>query len=258
MSDADVHGGPVHDDEAEHDPDEEVQLWRPGEVTLTLLFPPFPDPDVTEREPLPAHDPVRARRVVEELGTVAEVLEQLPERPVGDLAWPEVRADLDFVAVGCWGGVVMVFEPALGSDLLREAMTAEVARQRARHPEARIVGSVALDYGNCYLEEQVLLPSGQEVFAGGWDCDDEDGWTFAGDPREVLRAIGVDRETAAEVGFDLDDAPCERAWSDLGVLALGLHRSPAGGVEERHVSYFRVRRSQEGAANLADVWFARS
>lgn len=94
------------------------------------------------------------------------------------------------------------------------------------------------------------------MFVGGWDCDDEDVWSFDGDPEEVLRALGIEREKAAEVGFDLDEEPRDRIWSDLGVMALGLHRPVAGGgVEHRRVSCFRVRRSEEGAGNLGDVWF---
>ncbi|MFE3651481.1 DUF6333 family protein [Streptomyces sp. NPDC059122] len=258
MTNADVHEDATHGHDDAPDPQEEVTPWRHSDVNLTLLFPPFPDPAAAERRPLPPHDPVRARRVVEELGTVAEVLERLPDRPVGDLTWPEVRADLDFVSVGCWGNAVAVFEPALGSDLLCEAMTEEVARQRERHPEARIVGSVELDYGNSYLEDHVVLPTGEEVFAGGWDCDDEEGWSFVGDPEGLLRALGITREEAAEAGFDLDDEPRDRVWSDLGLLALGLHGPLAGGgVEHRRVSTFRVRRSEVGAGNLDDVWLRR-
>jgi hypothetical protein len=124
---------------------------------------------------------------------------------------PEVRADLELVAVGCWGNVVHIVDPALGSDLLTDAMTQEVRRQRERHPQARIVGSLEMDYGNSYCEDVVDLPSGENAYAGGWDCDDER--DLLGDPEEVLRAIGVGRGAAADAGFDLDEEPTERVWS---------------------------------------------
>ncbi|REK89278.1 hypothetical protein DY245_15990 [Streptomyces inhibens] len=231
--------------------DEVLPKWG-SHAVLTLHFPPFPDPDASGDPALAPHDPVRARQVVEELGTVGEVLEQLPERPIGDVPDPEVRADLELVAVGCWGNVVHIVEPALGSDLLTEAMTEEIRRQRERHPQARIVGSLEIDYGNSYCEDVVDLPGGEKAYAGGWDCDDD--WEFLGDAEEVLRAIGVDRGPAAEAGFDLDEEPRDRVWSDLGTLAIwGLH-SGAGG---RQVSVFRVRRTEEAAFHLEEVWFGR-
>ncbi|MDI3417741.1 DUF6333 family protein [Streptomyces luteolus] len=206
-------------------PTDEVRpKWGSG-ATLTLLFPPFPEQEQEQDTGAESaddrgdvgvtpHDPVRARQFVEALGTVAEVVEELPCVPAVDVPMPEVRADLDRVAVGCWGNVVHIVEPALGSDLLTEALYAEIRRQRARHPEARIVGSVEMDYGNSYLEDAVLLPGGEEVIAGGWDCDED--WNITGDPEALLRAIGVDRESAAEAGFDLDDEPSERDWPMLG------------------------------------------
>ncbi|WP_158713159.1 DUF6333 family protein [Streptomyces sp. NRRL S-1813] len=232
--------------------EEVVPKWG-SRAELTLRFPPFPEPDVTVGPASVAHDPVRARQVVEELGTIAEVLEQLPDRPLGDVSDPRVRADLDLVAVGCWGNVVHIIEPALGSDLLTPAMTLEVRRQRARHPQARIVGSLEIDYGNSYCEDVVDLPGGVEAFAGGWDCDDE--WEFSGDPEAVLRAIGVDRGAAADAGFELDEEPLDRVWSDLGNLAIwGLHAGAAAGLP---VSVFRVRRTPEAAIDLKEVWFGR-
>ncbi|MFF2809414.1 DUF6333 family protein [Streptomyces sp. NPDC058000] len=268
MADADVHEdgidlneesaegsdeGSDEESDEESDPNEEVKLWRGAEIDLTLIFPPFPTPGAGAAVRAP-HDPVRARRFVEELSTVAEVLEQLPDRPVDDIPAPEVRADLDCVAVGCWGNVVCFLDPALGSDMLSPAMEEEIARQRERYPEARIVGSVELDYGNSYLEDHVVLPSGEQLFVGGWDCDGDDAWTYAGDPGEILRAIGVDRETAAGAGFDLDEEPRERSWSALGALVVGRFVYTG---EEPTVSYFRVRRTEDGAYSRDEVWFSR-
>ncbi|MCK7627545.1 DUF6333 family protein [Streptomyces sp. RS10V-4] len=240
----------------DHDPQEEVALWRGADITLSLLFPPFPDPVGAVRPALPPHDPVRARAFAEQLGTVAEVLEVLPARPLGDLPQPEVRADLDHVAVGCWGGLVQITDPALGCDLVSDAMSDEIAAQRARHPQARIVGSVEVDHGNAYLEDEVVLPTGEHLFAGGWDCDGDEGWEYRGDPDAILRAIGADPETAAEAGFEPDGEPYQRDYGALGAVVLGLHRPVAGG-EERQVSVFRVRRSRRGCGNLREVWFRR-
>ncbi|MFD8543114.1 DUF6333 family protein [Streptomyces sp. NPDC059649] len=251
--------GPGGDSEkgAKKGTDEVVPKYG-SRAVLTLRFPPFPDPDGPEEQALVPHDPVRARQVVEELGTVEEVLEQLPVRLVADMPDPEVRADLDLVAVGCWGNAVHIIDPALGGDLLTYAMAEEVRRQRERHPDARIAGSVEMDYGNSYLLDVVDLPGGVESYAEGWDCDDE--WEFAGDPEEVLRSIGVDREAAAEAGFDLDEEPCDRVWSDLGILAVwglpgGLGVGPGAGGQQ--VSVFRVRRTSGAAFDLEEVWFGR-
>ncbi|GAB7029072.1 DUF6333 family protein [Streptomyces sp. NPDC021749] len=246
-------GGPEGGAGAKKGTDEVVPKLG-SRAVLTLRFPPFPDPGGADEPALVAHDPVRARRVVEELGTVEEVLEQLPDRPLADVPDPEVRADLDLVVVGCWGNVVHITDPALGGDLLTYAMTEEVRRQRERHPEARIVGSVDMDYGNSYLEDVVDLPGGERAYAGGWDCDDE--WELDGDPEEVLRAIGVDREAAAEAGFDLDEEPCDRSWSDLGTLAI-WGRGPGAGAVGRKVSVFRVRRTSGAAFDLEEIWFGR-
>lgn len=218
-------------------------------AVLTMWFPPFTEPTV----PAP-HDPVRARRFVEELGTVEEIIEQLPDIDIADVADPRVRADLDLVAVGCWGNMVHIVEPALGSDLLTEALTDETTRQRARHPEARIVGSVDIDYGNSYLQDVVLLPTGEELTAGGWDCDED--WEIFGDAEAVLRAIGVDRSTATEEGFDLDDEPSERDWPVLGTLALGGGLHPAADSRLK-VSVFRVRRTPSARFDLEEVWLGR-
>ncbi|MDI3387580.1 DUF6333 family protein [Streptomyces sp. B-S-A8] len=247
--------GTAREEERAPSPTDEVRpKWGSG-ATLTLLFPPFPNPSrdqPAETSAAPtAHDPVRARQFVAALGTVAEVVEELPCVPATELPMVEVRADLDRVAVGCWGNVVHIVEPALGSDLLTEALAREVDRQRARHAEARIVGSVDMDYGNSYLQDAVVLPSGEEVIAGGWDCDED--WEVVGDPEAVLRALGVDPASAAEAGFDLDERPSQREWPELGVLALGGDR-PAWQAG-RQVSVFHVRRTDDAEFHLGEVWF---
>ncbi|MFF4697299.1 DUF6333 family protein [Streptomyces chattanoogensis] len=238
------------ENEDELDPDEDVRVNWSGN-TLALLFPPFPAPGATDSPALAPHDPVRARRFVESLGTVEEILEQLPDRTWDDVPEPEVRADLDLVAVGCWGNLLQIVDPALASDLIVLAMDEEIARQRERHPQARIVASLTLDYGNTYYEDTVDLPSGESVKAGGWDCDESDGWQVYGDPEEVLRAIGVDRAAAADAGFDLDEEVPQRIWSNLGDLALGGHERYDDSLP---ISVFRVRRTKRAAGDLEEVW----
>ncbi|MDI3405254.1 DUF6333 family protein [Streptomyces cavernicola] len=251
---------------------EEVVPKMGSRATLTLQFPPFPEPDAdadvgagagtgegaeedgqrsvdVSRTP---HDPERARQFVAALGTVEAVVEELPSVSLQDFPDPETRADLDRVAVGCWGNVVHIIEPALGSDLLTEALTSEIDRQRTQHPEARIVGSVEMDYGNSYLQDAVILPDGEEVIAGGWDCDDD--WEIVGDAAAVLRKLGVDPARAEEAGFDLDEEPSQRDWSALGSLALGGDGYQASSFGEK-VSVFHVRRTESAEFNLDEVWF---
>ncbi|WP_187369913.1 DUF6333 family protein [Streptomyces boluensis] len=251
-------GTTADDDEEELDGSQEVRPKWGSRAVLTLLFPPFSTPDSPtpkggpDGPSLTPHDPVRARRIVEELGTVEGVIEELPAVSLWDAPEVEVRSDLDRVLVGCWGNVVHIVEPALGSDLLTNALTNETDRQRARYPEARIVGSVDMDYGNSYLEDVVILPGGEELVAGGWDCDDD--WDIVGDPEVILNALGVDRETAAEEGFDLDDEPSERDWPSLGSIALGGETHPAADSRLK-VSVFHVRRTSSARFDLEEVWF---
>ncbi|MEV0096270.1 DUF6333 family protein [Streptomyces sp. NPDC050738] len=234
--------------------DEVLPKW--GTAELTLRFPPFPEPGALSDPYFAPHDPVRARAVVEALGTVAEVLEELPDRPeVGDVSSTAVRADLELVAVGCWGNVVHVLDPALVGDLLADPMDTEVLRQRQLHPEARIAGSVEVDYGNSYLQDLVVLPGGEEMNVFGWDCDDD--WDYVGDPEAVLRALGIGREAAAAAEFDLDEEPRDRDWSALGTLAIWGVATGHHAVD-RQVSVFRVRRTENAAFDLEEIWFGRS
>ncbi|MFJ9854210.1 DUF6333 family protein [Streptomyces sp. NPDC101150] len=248
-TDLDANPGLVPD--PEDDPHTRVRAW--GSVELTMLFPPFGGPGASGDGVRAAHDPVRARQVVESLGTVEEVLEQLPDRAWEELSAPEVRADLDYVAVGCWGNVTRIIDPALASDLLANCMTREMARQRARHPQARIVGSVDLSYGNAYLEDEVALPGVENVRVFGWDCDEDDDWEVYGDPEEVLRVLGVDRAAAAEAGFDLDDEVSERDWPALGRFALEGFGPRLGQL----VSVFRVRHTSGAIFERDEVWIDR-
>ncbi|MEU9114489.1 DUF6333 family protein [Streptomyces sp. NPDC048483] len=239
-----------HDAPTGTDPDEELQAW--GTVELTLLFPPFPAPGEAGGPVLALHDPVRARQVVEALGTVEEIVARLPDRSWEDLPEPETRADLDLVAVGCWGRLVRIVDPALGSSFTVLAMDEEIARQRKRHPEARIVASICLELGVGHEEDTVQLPGGGRVSAVRWDSSDPDAWRVHGDPAEMLRVLGVDRAVAVDAGFDLDAEPRERLWRQLGSLALGGFSSDD--ADGRQVSVFRVRRTEQTEGDLEEVW----
>ncbi|MFI8520496.1 DUF6333 family protein [Streptomyces sp. NPDC085481] len=225
-----------------------VDKW--GHYELTLLFPPFTSTAGTPTPP--PNDPGRARRVAESLGTVAEVVEELPSRALDDLPKPGTRADLDVVAVGCWGDLVLVVDPALASDAVVSAMADEVDRQRALHPDARITGSVFLDAGQEYNEHLLDLPGGPSLRVGGWD--DGDAWTLHGDPEQVLRALGIDPADHGDADVDLDDEPHLVDWDAYLALALGPQVTDRDRFRLRP-SLFRVRRTAEAAAGLTDVWF---
>ncbi|WP_370415022.1 DUF6333 family protein [Streptomyces fradiae] len=224
-----------------------VDKW--GHYELTLIFPPF-----TREAPetAPPNDPGRARRVAESLGTVAEVLEELPSRALDELPRPETRAGLDLVAVGCWGGTVLVVDPALAGDAVVAAMAEEIGRQRALHPEARIAGSVLLDAGQAYEEHLIDLPGGPALRVGGWD--DEEAWEPDGDPAELLRAVGIDPADHGDADVDLDEEPRLADWDAYVLLALGRQLTD-GDRSRLRPSLFRVRRTERAAANLTDVWF---
>ena len=130
-----------------------------GSHELALLHPPFPGAD-TRR---PFNDAERARRVAETLGSVAAVVGELPSHALSALPSPETRDDLDVVAVGCWGPLVIVVDPALTSDAVVTALADEVAHQRGLHPEARIIGSVSIDGGAEYRETIALEPGAELV-----------------------------------------------------------------------------------------------
>ncbi|MFI8960678.1 DUF6333 family protein [Streptomyces sp. NPDC053493] len=227
-----------------------VDKW--GTYELTLLFPPFtPTGPTLSDAPAPPNDPVRARRVAESLGTVAEVVEELPSRALDDLPSPGTRDDLDVVAVGCWGGLVLVVDPALASDAVVSSMAEEIGRQRALHPDARITGAVFLDAGQEFSEYLVDLPGGPALRVGGWD--DEEEWARHGDPEEILRTLDVDPAGHGE-DLDLDEDPRFVDWDAFLALALGPQVTD-GDRSRLRPSLFRVRRSERGAAALADVWF---
>lgn len=218
------------------DPDDALEKW--GSHELALLHPPFPAAGAQR----PYNDAERALRVVETLGTVAGVVEELPSHALSDTPPPETSADLDVVAAGCWGPLVIVVDPALASDAVVTALADEVAHQRGLHPAARIAGSVSIDGGAEYRETIVDLPGVPQLRVGGWD--DGEPWDFEGDPRAILRALGVEAE--------LDDDPRHTDWVSFADLALGPAAAWARDV--MRPSRFRVERTEPAARRLRDVW----
>ncbi|TJZ52905.1 hypothetical protein FCH28_17170 [Streptomyces piniterrae] len=234
-----------------------VRPWRGSTTELMLYFPPFPEPGTSAGPPvLEPHDPVRARRIVETLGTVDEVLEQLPDRRREDLAEPEERAELAYVAVGCWGNYVWISDPALGDYGMGCGMDPEVERQRELNPQARIVGTMHMDYALNYYQDVVVLPGGQRLDASGWG-DADPGIEVYGDPEEVLRAAGFDPASVTDRYIDPEepDDPGCAYWSSYTDLFLGGFGDIEWHVrDELTVSFFRVRRSERAESDLEEVW----
>ncbi|MFI9047916.1 DUF6333 family protein [Streptomyces sp. NPDC053427] len=242
--------------------DEKPEYLKPhgGQTELTLLFPPFRASGARGGpSPSEAHDPVRARRTVETLLTVDAVLEQLPDRRKQDLRSPEVRADLDLVAVGCWGNGVQIFDPAWGDNGLTGALLNEVGEQRRLNPQARIVGWVDMDYGLHFTRHVVNVPEGAALSVEGWDSGE--GWTVRGDPEEVLRAAGIDPASVRERYIRLEDAddpddPGDRYLHDWDAYAGLFHEGFDDlGDPDLKVSVFRVRRTRRAESDIREAWW---
>ncbi|MGW8975038.1 DUF6333 family protein [Streptomyces platensis] len=236
-----------------------VRAWRGSTTLLTLSFPPFREPAAAAGPWAPEpHDPVRARRVVESLGTVDGVLEELPARRTADLEDPEMRADLDYVAVGCWGGIVWISDPALGDYGMGCGMDQEVGVQRALHPEARIVGTMSMDYGLTYRQHVVDLPGGHQLDVSGWI--DAEGLEVTGDPEEMLRVIGIDPASVRDRYTDPDE-PDNIDWCDwdcyTDFFVGGFADTDPSTHQGLWASLFRVRRSESAQGDLAEVWLGK-
>ncbi|MGW8380291.1 DUF6333 family protein [Streptomyces sp. ODS28] len=217
---------------------------------ITRVHPP-PPAHVTPRTVggVPAHDSARAREVIGELSTVSAVLEELPQVARGDLGSPSEPGDLDCVAVGCWGGVVQIHDPAFGEDGTASFNLDPVFDAQVKaHPEARITAACEMDFSLTYAKYLAHVPGAPPVSVEGWDE-----MTVAGDPAEALRACGDD-PARPRVDFDFDFADPDRLdWSAyLDLIACGLHLPLAD--EPLEVSVFRVSRPEDIRENLEEVW----
>lgn len=197
---------------------------------------------------LPAHDPARARALVRELPTVAGV-EELAPVPRLDVRSPTTFDDLDYVTVGCWGGVVQITDPAFGEDGITSGNLDPVFEGQVKaHPDARIIGACEMDFSLTYGKYLVHVPGAPDVSADGWDE-----MTVSGDPAEALRACGTGPEGPGAEGLDFAD-PDALNWGEyLDRIACGLYIPLAD--ETLMVSVFKVSRPEDTQENIEEVWY---
>ncbi|BDH15494.1 DUF6333 family protein [Streptomyces hygroscopicus] len=216
---------------------------------ITRIHPPAPA-HCTHRTigELPAHDPARARAIVRELPTVAGV-EELAPVPRLDVRSPTAFDDLDYVTVGCWGGVVQITDPAFGEDGITSCNLDAVFEEQAKaHPDARIIGACEMDFSLTYGKYLVHVPGAKDVSADGWDE-----MTVSGDPAEALRACGTGPEGPGAEGLDFAD-PDALNWGEyLDRIACGLYIPLAN--ETLMVSVFKVSRPEDTQENIEEVWY---
>ncbi|MGW1181541.1 DUF6333 family protein [Streptomyces drozdowiczii] len=233
-----------YDDVWEYGPDE--ALAQHGEFRLTVVESPFPGGDGE----LPAHDPARAAGLVAELGTVDAVVGEDGRIEAVERPPFMARADLDLVAVGCWGPVSEVNDPALAAGGDGSSLAGQADALAARFPGAAVIGSVRVDHPVAYSAHVVRHPDGVRLFAAGWAG--EGGWDREGGVAEVAGAFGIDADALRDAGVDPDAEPGDLAWESL--TRLVLRRTSPLPRAGRTLSVFRVRRSEGTAGDLEDTW----
>ncbi|MCK7622403.1 DUF6333 family protein [Streptomyces sp. RS10V-4] len=232
-------------------PDRPVRGSDSDEYQITLIDPPSRG-SIT---PLPPHDPARAREFAEAFSTLDAVLEELPLRPASETLTVDVRADLDLIAVGCWGPVTWISDPALAAyDAGMTPVLDEVTALHARHPRALIVGSAAPDFGETHTEDVICLPEGQTLFASGFPAY-ESPWHVEGDPEAILGALGIEPADLTEddrAYLGLGGEPHLTNWGMLGGLVLErCGRTLRSGLQ---MSVFRVRHTEDCTAAMEEMW----
>ncbi len=221
---------------------------RHSVTRITRVHPPPPARyTVRTIDRAPAHDPARARAIVRELPTVAAV-EELAPMPRLDVRSPTTLDDLDYVTVGCWGGVVQINDPAFGEDGTGSCNLDPVFDgQVEAHPDARVVGACEMDFSLTYGKYLAHVPGAPDVSVEGWDE-----MTVSGNPAEVLQACGIDPERPGAEGLDFDD-PDGSDWGEyLDLIACGLYIPLAN--ETLMVSVFKVSRPKDTRENIEEVW----
>ncbi|MFF8313576.1 DUF6333 family protein [Streptomyces lydicus] len=235
-------------DGVSYDDPDRVSAPRLSVTRITRIHPPFParyDQHTITRAP--AHDPVRARQVVNELSTVAGVLEELDPVRRRDLGHPQVLADLDYVTVGCWGSAVQITDPAFGEGGITYHLDDAFDAQVKEHPDARITGVCEMGFSETYAKYLVHVPGVPRVSADGWDD-----MYLTGDPVQTLRAIGVTPGEPGSADVSVEDLE-GFVWSAyLDVLSSGLHVPFVS--EQLRVSVFKVTRSQDIQDAIEEVW----
>ncbi|HEY3501636.1 MAG TPA: DUF6333 family protein [Actinocatenispora sp.] len=211
---------------------------RDNTTGFTVLFPPFPA--VGTAPVLGPHDPARARAVAAALSSVTEVVEEVDDNVNGYVREP---ADLDLVAVGHWGSVIQVWDPGLVTFEIGQWLDHEVTLWRARHPEARVVGSIFLDMVSDFTHDVVAVPGAETLTVSGWDEME-----VTGDPHEVVRVLGLDPAAAFSEYVDLD-APDNDLMDELSQLLCVPEAWDTPGL-----TAFRVRRGSGHRSSMDDIW----
>ncbi|MFJ4833643.1 DUF6333 family protein [Streptomyces sp. NPDC088747] len=224
----------------------EQAIARHGEFRLTLVERPFPAGDGA----LPAHDPARAREFAAAFGTVDAVMEEVGRIEATERPPFATRADLDLVAVGCWGTVTEINDPALVFTGGTFPLVEQADQLAGRFPEAVVIGSATIDHGTTYGIHVIHHPDGTRLFAAGWSGEGD--WDLEGTPREVVEAFGIGPGDLALKGVQLDAGPGSFYWEGLTRLAL---RSVGPLLRTgRELSVFRVRHTEVTTGDLADTW----
>ena len=222
-----------------------------GESTITVVLPPFHPHSRSSPANFAPHDPARARAFAESFPTIETVLEELPHTNAVPVS-PRTRADLDLVAVGCWGGIIAISDFALADDGLDRTLVKVTSALAERHSEARIIGAANIDRGENHDETAIHLPGGLKLHTEGWPAADQ--FSLDGDPHAIVRALGITTEVLASAHIDLDDEPSTVPWEHFGRQLLDPY-DPWGFAELR-MSHFRVRHTEEATLHMEEIWLA--
>lgn len=237
-----------------HPPETAVRSSHSGEYTITLLDPPLPG-IAAESSP---HDGGRARAFVEAFPTVDAVLEELPPMPASETLFVHTRAELDLIAIGCWGGTTLISDPALAAYDCGTPVLDTVGGLHERYPAALIVGAASPDFGETHTEDVICLPDGSMLFASGSPAY-ETPWHVDGDPHAVLGSLGIDLADLTEDDREdiaLGEKPHLTNWEMLGAVVLDhCGRGSMAGLE---MSVFRVRHTEEYTSLMEEMWMHAS
>ncbi|MGP3991492.1 DUF6333 family protein [Streptomyces sp. 3N207] len=215
-------------------------VWE-HETELTLVFPPFASHPGTAGGDLRPHDASRARRFVEALSTVAAVLDEGTEISLSEAVPPYSPAGFGYVAVGCWGNVVHLVDPALLSLTMEE----EVAALRKLHPEARIAGETVERLTGQHHGYVLAVPGAGTLHAGSWDGESYE--VEEGDLSALLRALGPGEDMEGEdlLGF-----------GEVNRLAALVHTGfdDIEDPDSLRMSVFRVRHTEDAEDAMDELW----
>ncbi|MGW2509929.1 DUF6333 family protein [Streptomyces scopuliridis] len=222
--------------------------WRQSALQITRVHPPYPPYDQLAIHHAPAHDPVRARAVVAELSTVSTVAEELEPMLRRDVDYPRHIGDLDYVAVGYWGNIVQISDPAFGEDgILSTNLDAAFDAQVEAHPEARITAVCEMYSAESYGKHLAHIPGQSRLSADGWDDQD-----VTGNPARLLRAVGVNPGDPGAEYLNTDHDEPFIGVEYLNLLACGLYSVYS--EESLMVSVFKVTRTEDVQDAMDDVW----